>query len=174
MEASRTAPYLFRHVPLTSRPVRMPAAWLRLRGVSGSGKSTLISQVPTDLLVDGLGHPTADEEDSGHLDEPTTGLHPADVDRLMVQLQLLVEAGHSVVLVEHEMRVVAASDWIIDMGPGAGEDGGRIVIAGTPQDIAGHAPSATAPFLRAALAEMPVNDGNSDHRAGHPRLAGRR
>ena len=85
------------------------------------------------------------------LDEPTTGLHPADVDLLMAQLQKLVDAGHTVVLVEHEMRVIAASDWIIDMGPGAGEQGGRIVAAGAPVQVARAARSATAPFLRAAL-----------------------
>jgi len=86
------------------------------------------------------------------LDEPTTGLHPADVDLLMAQLQGLVDAGHTVVLVEHEMRVIASSDWIIDMGPGAGEKGGRVVAAGPPEKVARAAKSATAPFLRAALA----------------------
>jgi len=85
------------------------------------------------------------------LDEPTTGLHPADVDRLMTQLQGLVDAGQSVILVEHDMSVVAASDWIIDMGPGAGEKGGRVVAAGAPRDVASDSRSATAPFLKAAL-----------------------
>jgi excinuclease ABC subunit A len=87
------------------------------------------------------------------LDEPTTGLHPADVDLLMTQLQGLVDAGHSVILVEHDMRVIASSDWIVDMGPGAGEQGGRVVAAGLPKDVARNARSATAPFLRAALSE---------------------
>jgi excinuclease ABC subunit A len=85
------------------------------------------------------------------LDEPTTGLHPADVDRLLVQLHMLVDAGNTVVLVEHEMRVVAASDWVIDMGPGAGSDGGRVVATGTPADVAGGTQGPTAPFLRAVM-----------------------
>jgi excinuclease ABC subunit A len=82
------------------------------------------------------------------LDEPTTGLHPADVDKLMVQLDHLVEAGNTVIVVEHDMRVVAASDWVIDIGPGAGEDGGRIVAAGTPAQVAKSKESKTAPFLK--------------------------
>jgi len=65
------------------------------------------------------------------LDEPTTGLHPADVDKLMVQLAGLVDAGNTVIVVEHEERVIAASDWVIEIGPGAGAEGGRIVDAGT-------------------------------------------
>ncbi|KQU80599.1 MULTISPECIES: excinuclease ABC subunit UvrA [unclassified Rhizobacter] len=81
------------------------------------------------------------------LDEPTTGLHPADVDRLMAQLQGLVDAGNTVVVVEHEMRVVAASDWVIDVGPGAGEEGGRIVATGTPSEVAGSSTGPTARYL---------------------------
>ncbi len=85
------------------------------------------------------------------LDEPTTGLHPADVDRLLAQLQGLVTAGNTVVVVEHDMRLVAACDWVIDIGPGAGEDGGRIVAQGTPADVAGAKGSRTAPYLARAL-----------------------
>ncbi|MFT8712768.1 excinuclease ABC subunit A [Komagataeibacter rhaeticus] len=81
------------------------------------------------------------------LDEPTTGLHPADVDRLQIHLQSLVDAGHTVVVAEHDMRVAARGDWIIDMGPQAGEGGGRIVAAGTPHDVARNAASRTAPYL---------------------------
>ena len=82
------------------------------------------------------------------LDEPTTGLHPADADRLLAQLRSLVAAGNTVVLVEHDMRVVAAFDWVIDLGPGAGAEGGRIVAAGPPEDVAASADSRTAPYLR--------------------------
>ena len=86
------------------------------------------------------------------LDEPTTGLHPADVDRLMAQLDGLVEAGNTLIVVEHEMRVVAQSDWVIDVGPGAGQDGGRIVAEGTPQQVAQAPTSRTAPYLAECLA----------------------
>jgi excinuclease ABC subunit A len=90
------------------------------------------------------------------LDEPTTGLHPADVDRLMAQLQGLVDAGNTVIVVEHDMRVVAASDWVIDVGPGAGEQGGRIVAVGTPPDICRSKDSLTAPYLRPHLVRADV------------------
>ncbi len=85
------------------------------------------------------------------LDEPTTGLHPRDVDRLLSQLNRLVEAGHTVVVVEHEMRVVAQSDWVIDIGPGAGDLGGKVVACGTPQKVAKSKTSRTAPFLAREL-----------------------
>jgi excinuclease ABC subunit A len=85
------------------------------------------------------------------LDEPTTGLHAADADRLMAQLQRLVDEGNTVVVVEHEMRVVAQSDWVIDMGPGAGEQGGRIVAAGTPESVAKAKGSRTGPYLGEVL-----------------------
>ncbi len=81
------------------------------------------------------------------LDEPTTGLHASDVERLMVQLDKLVEAGNTVIVVEHDMRVVSGSDWVIDIGPGAGEEGGRIVASGTPRQVADTAASRTAPYL---------------------------
>jgi excinuclease ABC subunit A len=85
------------------------------------------------------------------LDEPTTGLHPADVERLIQQLDRLVDAGNTVILVEHDMHVIANSDWVIDMGPGAGDEGGMVVAVGTPQQIAESKSSRTAPFLRRFL-----------------------
>ncbi|AYA36055.1 excinuclease ABC subunit A [Hymenobacter oligotrophus] len=81
------------------------------------------------------------------LDEPTTGLHPSDVEKLLVQLDGLVDAGNTVVVVEHDMRVVASSDWVIDMGPGAGDEGGHVVAAGPPAEVARHKQSRTAPYL---------------------------
>ncbi len=81
------------------------------------------------------------------LDEPTTGLHPADVERLILQLQSLVASGNSVIVVEHDMRVVGESDWVIDIGPGAGEDGGKVVAVGPPAGIARTAGSLTGKYL---------------------------
>jgi excinuclease ABC subunit A len=85
------------------------------------------------------------------LDEPTTGLHPTDVERLLGQLNALVDAGNSVVLVDHDMKVAAASDWVIDIGPGAGDEGGRIVASGPPEEVAACRGSRTAPYLERAL-----------------------
>ncbi|SDM55124.1 excinuclease ABC subunit A [Cryobacterium flavum] len=85
------------------------------------------------------------------LDEPTTGLHPADVELLMQQLGRLVDAGNTVVVVEHEMDVVAAADWVIDLGPSGGDQGGQIIAAGTPATVAAHPTSRTAPYLRLRL-----------------------
>ncbi|MDB5841316.1 MAG: Excinuclease subunit [Herminiimonas sp.] len=85
------------------------------------------------------------------LDEPTTGLHAADVDKLMAQLNGLVESGNTVIVVEHDMRVVAACDWVIDIGPGAGEEGGRVVAIGTPHEVSAVEESRTAPYLARAL-----------------------
>jgi excinuclease ABC subunit A len=81
------------------------------------------------------------------LDEPTTGLHPTDVERLMTQLDGLVAAGNTVIVVEHDMSVVAGSDWVIDIGPGAGEEGGRVVVSGIPAEVARSSASRTAPYL---------------------------
>jgi excinuclease ABC subunit A len=86
------------------------------------------------------------------LDEPTTGLHPADVALLLRQLHLLVDAGNTVVVVEHEMDVVVSADWVIDLGPGGGDAGGRIVAVGTPAKVAEVTESRTAPYLAARLA----------------------
>jgi excinuclease ABC subunit A len=103
------------------------------------------------------------------LDEPTTGLHFTDIEKLLAVLQQLVELGNTVIVIEHNLDVIKCADWIIDMGPGAGEEGGQVVFAGTPEDLAAQAgnaelvqPSATAPFLAAALAATTA--GAAPHR----------
>jgi excinuclease UvrABC ATPase subunit len=83
------------------------------------------------------------------LDEPTTGLHLADVDNMLGMLDRLVEAGNSVIVIEHHQAVMAHADWIIDLGPGAGHDGGTIVFEGTPTDLVTSGASLTAHHLKA-------------------------
>ena len=89
------------------------------------------------------------------LDEPTTGLHAADVDKLMAQLDALVAAGNTVIVVEHDMRVVAGSDWVMDIGPNAGDEGGQVVASGTPAEIAATSASRTATYLMPFLTPLP-------------------
>ncbi len=85
------------------------------------------------------------------LDEPTTGLHPADVEKLLKQLNRLVESGNTVLVIEHDLRVIGQSDWVIDLGPGAGSEGGRVVAEGTPVEVARSRQSRTAPYLAGYL-----------------------
>jgi excinuclease ABC subunit A len=102
------------------------------------------------------------------LDEPTTGLHPSDVERLMSQLDRLVESGNTVIVIEHDMRVVAGSDWVLDIGPGAGEEGGRIVASGTPLQLSEAGTSLTAPYLARFLRDTP--GGRLDPRDSQARV----
>jgi excinuclease ABC subunit A len=86
------------------------------------------------------------------LDEPTSGLHPADIALLLRQLHTLVDAGNTVVVVEHDLDTIISADWVIDLGPRGGDDGGRVVATGTPEDVALAEGSQTAPYLAARLA----------------------
>lgn len=95
------------------------------------------------------------------LDEPTTGLHPSDVERLQRQLQKLVDGGNTVLVIEHDMQVIASCDWVIDMGPGAGDEGGRIIAEGPPQAIAMARGSKTAVYLAEYLSPSPKNPARS-------------
>ncbi|GAA2071927.1 excinuclease ABC subunit UvrA [Microbacterium hatanonis] len=139
-------------VPAASRSLRtlrdVGLGYLRLGqpATELSGGEAQRIKLATELQRAGRGHTLY------LLDEPTTGLHPADVRLLLAQLQALVDAGNSVVVVEHDMDVVAAADWVIDLGPAGGDAGGRIVAAGTPHDVAHDDASRTAPYLARRLA----------------------
>ncbi len=85
------------------------------------------------------------------LDEPTTGLHFADVSRLLDVLNRLVDAGNTVVVIEHNLDVIKTADWILDLGPEGGDAGGELVASGTPEEVAANAASYTGQFLRHAL-----------------------
>ena len=86
------------------------------------------------------------------LDEPTVGLHMADVEKLIHVLHRLVDAGNSVVVIEHDLDVIAEADWLIDLGPEGGDGGGQVVGAGTPEDVAA-LPTHTGAVLKTFLAE---------------------
>ena len=81
-------------------------------------------------------------------DEPTTGLHFYDVEKLLKSFDALIAKGHTIVVVEHNMDVIRAADWVIDLGPEAGDAGGNLVFAGTPEDLAKCEKSHTAEYLR--------------------------
>ena len=85
------------------------------------------------------------------LDEPTTGLHTADVRKLLEILQKLVDGGNSMIIIEHNLEVIKCADWIIDMGPEGGQGGGRVVAAGTPEDVAKNPESQTGKYLQKLL-----------------------
>ena len=100
------------------------------------------------------------------LDEPTTGLHFADIQRLLDVLQRLVEAGNSVVVIEHNLDVIKTADQIIDMGPEGGEEGGRLMAAGTPEEVAAVEASHTGAFLRELVSAKPAKGGGRRRAAG--------
>jgi excinuclease ABC subunit A len=90
------------------------------------------------------------------LDEPTTGLHPSDVEKLNAQLNGLVVSGNTVLVVEHDMSVVAQGDWVIDIGPGAGDEGGKIVWAGPPSEMSSASGSRTAQYIERHFSFSPM------------------
>lgn len=120
---------------------KLPAAHAILQRLSDVGLGYLTIGQPLTTLSGGerqrlkLATHMAEKGGVYVLDEPTTGLHLADVEQLLVLLDRLVDAGKSVIVIEHHQAVMAHADWIIDLGPGAGHDGGRLVFEGTPADL---------------------------------------
>jgi len=120
---------------------RVPAAHAILERLNDVGLGYLTIGQPLSTLSGGerqrlkLAMAMADTGRVLVLDEPTTGLHLADVEQLLGLLDRLVDSGTSVIVIEHHQAVMAHADWIIDLGPGAGHDGGRIVFEGTPADL---------------------------------------
>lgn len=134
---------------------RTPAAHKILDRIVDVGLGYLTLGQPLTTLSGGerqrikLATQMAEKGDVYILDEPTTGLHLADVENLLGLLDRLVESGKSVIVIEHHQAVMAHADWIIDLGPGAGHDGGRIVFQGTPADLVGARSTLTGEHLAA-------------------------
>src|SRR5438128_6214917 len=99
------------------------------------------------------------------LDEPTTGLHFADVDKLLAVLHRLVDAGNTVIVIEHNLDVLKTADHIIDLGPGGGDEGGEVVASGAPEQVAANARSATGEYLRRVRSMVAVRSAP----LGHPK-----
>ncbi len=104
-------------------------------------------------------------------DEPTTGLHFDDVRVLLQVFQRIVDAGHSVVVIEHNLDVIKSADWVIDLGPDAGERGGELVIAGTPEDVAECEASHTGRFLREVLPPSNIGSEGARKRGSENRIS---
>jgi excinuclease UvrABC ATPase subunit len=120
---------------------RTPAAHKILARLADVGLGYLTIGQPLTTLSGGerqrlkLASQMSDKGDVYVLDEPTAGLHLADVEQLLGLLDRIVDAGRSVIVIEHRQAVMVHADWIIDLGPGAGHDGGRIIFEGTPADL---------------------------------------
>jgi excinuclease UvrABC ATPase subunit len=134
---------------------RTPAAHKILERLAAVGLGYLTIGQPLTTLSGGerqrlkLATHMADEGGVYILDEPTTGLHLADVEQLLGLLDRLVDSGKSVIVIEHDQAVMAHADWIIDLGPGAGHDGGQIVFEGTPADLVAARSTLTGEHLAA-------------------------
>ena len=99
------------------------------------------------------------------LDEPTTGLHFEDIRKLLDVLQRLVATGNTVLVIEHNLDVIKTADWIIDLGPEGGDQGGLVIVAGTPEDVAADPISYTGQFLQEVLAGLPFAAATTSARA---------
>jgi excinuclease UvrABC ATPase subunit len=139
---------------------RTPAAHAILERLADVGLGYLSLGQPLTTLSGGerqrlkLAAQMAEKGDVYVLDEPTTGLHLADVEQLLGLLDRLVDSGRSVIVIEHHLAVMAHADWIIDLGPGAGHDGGRIVFEGTPANLVTARSTLTGEHLAAYVRDL--------------------
>ena len=137
---------------------KLPAAHTILSRLADVGLGYLSLGQPLTTLSGGerqrlkLATHMGEKGDVYVLDEPTTGLHLADVEQLIGLLDRLVDSGKSVIVIAHHQAVMAHADWIIDLGPGAGHDGGRIVFEGTPADLVAARSTLTGEHLAAYVA----------------------
>ena len=138
----------------------VPAAASRLRVMDDVGLGYLQLGQPASTLSGGEAQRVKLSKELGRrsagrtlylLDEPTTGLHPADTARLLALLQRLVDAGNSVIVVEHNLDIIKGADWVIDLGPEGGSAGGQIIAEGTPEQVAQAPGSHTGACLRRIL-----------------------
>jgi excinuclease UvrABC ATPase subunit len=133
----------------------LPAAHAILKRLTDVGLGYISLGQPLTTLSGGerqrlkLATQMGDKGDVYILDEPTSGLHLADVEQLLGLLDRLVDAGKSVIVIEHHQAVMAHADWIIDLGPGAGHDGGKVVFEGTPAELVKKKPTLTGKHLAA-------------------------
>ena len=139
---------------------KVPAVYKKLKALSDVGLGYIHLGQPATTLSGGEAQRvklarelarTASGRTMYILDEPTTGLHFADIERLLQVLQRLVDAGNSVVVIEHNLEVVKSADWVIDLGPGSGDAGGQVIAEGTPEDVAENAQSLTGSFPQASV-----------------------
>ena len=151
---------------------RTPAAYAILDRLADVGLGYLTLGQPLTTLSGGerqrlkLAIHMAEKGDVYVLDEPTTGLHLADVEQLLGLLDRLVDSGRSVIVIAHHQAVMAHADWIIDLGPGAGHDGGRIVFEGTPADLVGGAVDADRGASRGVRRRLIVRSAATAGRLG--------
>jgi excinuclease ABC subunit A len=140
----------------------VPAAAARLKVMADVGLGYLQLGQPATTLSGGEAQRVKLAKELGRkstgrtlylLDEPTTGLHADDISRLLVVLQRLADGGNSILVVEHNLDLVKAADWVIDLGPEGGDAGGRVIAEGTPEQVAQVHGSYTGSYLRAMLGE---------------------
>ena len=166
MEVAEALDFFANH-PRIARPLRaMGAVGLGYLRLGQPGNTLSGGESQRIKLVAQLARP-ARKHHVFLLDEPTTGLHIDDVSKLIQVLHRLVDQGHTVVVIEHHLDVIKNADHVLELGPGAGPEGGRIVVAGTPEHVAAHRQSPTGKFLKVSLKTSAGSKGAPTHAEKH-------